>query len=160
MAIAKRPIRLYFSNLEGINRVVLERLREGNRLPSKIDVKDFKKGYFDTTVDRTTTFTAVGYNENGHSRGIPVTIINETAVMSEGPLNFKLSDSQIKVGAENDAIINATYCISALDAIGNQAELSGQMSESIDISNLPKGMHVLTVYDSSSNIIGTFKFKN
>lgn len=160
MAIAKRPIRLYFSNLEGINRVVLERLREGNRLPSKIDVKDFKKGYFDTTVDRTTTFTAVGYNENGHSRGIPVTITNEATAMSYEPMGFKLSDSQIKVDAENEAIINTTYNISALNAIGNKTEQSGHMSESIDISNLPKGIHVLTVYDSSSNIIGTFKFKN
>lgn len=65
-------IRLYFSDLEGIDRLVLERLRDGLRLPSKIEIGDLKKGYFDTSIDMNTTFTAVAYNENGSTRGTPL----------------------------------------------------------------------------------------
>lgn len=65
-------IRLSFSDTEGVDRLVLERLREGFRVPSKFEVTDVKKGYYETTIDRNTTFTAVAYNDYGHTRGIPL----------------------------------------------------------------------------------------
>ena len=65
-------IMLSFSDTEGVDRLVLERLREGFRVPSKFEVTDVKKGYYETTIDRNTTFTAVAYNDYGHTRGIPL----------------------------------------------------------------------------------------
>lgn len=38
-------IMLSFSDTEGVDRLVLERLREGFRVPSKFEVTDVKKGY-------------------------------------------------------------------------------------------------------------------
>lgn len=67
-------VRIYLGNVEGLERVVLEKLRAGNRLPTKVEIKDFRKGYYDTTIDRTTTLTAVGYNGNGSSRSLPLTV--------------------------------------------------------------------------------------
>lgn len=65
-------IMLSFSDTEGVDRIVLERLREGFRAPSKIEITDVKKGYYETTIDRNTTFTAVAYNDYGHTRGEPL----------------------------------------------------------------------------------------
>lgn len=65
-------IRLSFSDTERVDRIVLERLREGARVPSKIEITDVKKGYYDTTIDRNTTFTSVAYNDYGHTRGEPL----------------------------------------------------------------------------------------
>ena len=161
------PVRLYFSNLEGINRVVLERLREGFRLPSKIEVRDFKKGYFDTEIDRNTTFTAVGYNDNGHSRSVPVTINNPTASSgkplmddTQSTISCELSDNQINIKGDLDILTNSTYTIIALSKTGNYAELSGPLTEKIDISKLSQGIYLLTICNPSSKIIGSFKFKH
>jgi hypothetical protein len=65
-------IRLSFSDTERVDRIVLERLREGFRAPSKIEITDVKKRYYDTTIDRNTTFTSVAYNDYGHTRGEPL----------------------------------------------------------------------------------------
>ena len=73
-AAEKKTVRIYFSNMEGISKLILERLFEGARLPGRITITDIKKGYYETTLDRNATFTAVGYNENGTSRGVPITI--------------------------------------------------------------------------------------
>lgn len=153
--LASIPVRIYFSNLEGINRVVLERLRQGARVPSKIDVYDFKKGYFDTTIDRTTTFTAVGYNDNGTSRGLPIVLNIQT---SDASLNFKLEDSVIHIDSQNDNIETYNYYITSIDG-QPQAVQNGVTKGTIDVSSIGKGLYNLTVVSQDTGCNNSFKFK-
>lgn len=158
VAATNKNIRLYFSDTEGIDRIVLERLREGFRVPSKIEITDIKKGYYDTTIDRNTTFTAVGYNENGHTRGVPVTVEYQPASVTAG-LSFDMQNDAIMVKAGDEAVDNCNYSIAPLSAAGQQAGRNGMTNGAIDISTLADGLYVLTAIDEKSGLQGTFKFR-
>lgn len=71
-----RMVRIKMHNIDGLDRVVVERLRQGARVPSRFEVYDFRKGYFETDVDadRSTQFTPIAYNAYGSTRGEPVTV--------------------------------------------------------------------------------------
>lgn len=158
VAATNKNIRLYFSDTEGIDRIVLERLREGFRVPSKIEITDIKKGYYDTTIDRNTTFTAVGYNENGHTRGVPVTVEYQPASVTAA-LSFDLQNDAIMVKAGDEAVDNCNYSIAPLSAARQQAGRNGMTNGAIDISTLADGLYVLTAIDEKSGLQGTFKFR-
>lgn len=151
---ASNTVRVYFSNTEGITRIVLERLRQGSRVPSKIEITDLKKGYYETTVDKTSTFTAVGYNDNGTSRGLPITISPISNVLS---LDFKLEDNSIYLKSED--LLNLEYSINSLDIGTSNVKQTGTTTGVIDISTLSNGMYVLTVRDNNSGLSNSFKFK-
>lgn len=155
-ASSSNSVRIYFSNMEGITRLVLEKLRQGTRVPSKIEITDLKKGYFETTVDKTTTFTAVGYNNNGTSRGVPITIVPQSKVLS---LNFKLKDKSIYLESEDFLDSEYSYSINPLDVSAYQKNQTGSTTGIIDISNLSNGLYVLTVTDVDSGLSNSFKFK-
>lgn len=150
------PVRIYFSNLEGISRVVLERLRQGFRVPSKIVVEDFKKGYFDTTIDRVTTFTAVGYNDNGVSRSVPITIAPFT---SEKSTSISLDDNQITIIKGNAQEASYEYRIIQYGATPNHPVLNGNTSDIIDVSFLKPGIYILDITDVRSGENSSFKFR-
>lgn len=150
-------VRIYFSDTEGINRIVLERLRSGFRVPSKIEITDFKDGYYDTTIDRATTFTAIGYNDNGSSRGVSITII--PSLPTPSTLNFKYSNDRIVIESANGTIDKYDFNISPLNLSNSQSLLGGKATGTIDVSTLSEGMYILTIKDNNSNIIDTFKFK-
>lgn len=65
-------IRLYFSDLERVDHIIMECLREGSRFPNKFRISDMSTPYYDVTIFKATTFTAVAYNENGSTRGTPL----------------------------------------------------------------------------------------
>lgn len=149
-------VRIYFSNTEGLSRIVLEKSRPGIRLPSKIDVLDFKKGYYETTVDKTTTFTAVGYNDNGTSRGVPITITPQSSTLS---LDFKLLDNSIYVKSDNQPNLEYSYSIHPLDVSAPEVTLKGSTKGLIDISALADGLYVLVISDNYSGMSVPFKFE-
>lgn len=149
-------VRIFFSNTEGLSRIVLEKSRPGIRLPSKIDVLDFKKGYYETTVDKTTTFTAVGYNDNGTSRGVPITITPQSSTLS---LDFKLSDNSIYVKSDNQPNLEYSYSIHPLDVSAPEVTLKGSTKGLIDISALADGLYVLVISDNYSGMSVPFKFE-
>ncbi len=47
-----RDIKIDIKNLEGTERIIVEQLDEGDRIPHKYEVSDFKKGYFIATVHK------------------------------------------------------------------------------------------------------------
>ncbi len=153
VALSENTVRIYFSNMEGINRIVLEKLVEGNRVPSKIEVADFKKGYFETTVDKTTTFTAVGYNNNGTSRSVPITITPTSYITS---VNFELTDDFIIIKSDGQSDVEYSYSIISL--ITSQVEQSGTTTGVINISTLPMGLYILKITDNNTGSLQTFKF--
>lgn len=151
-------VRLYFSNTEGVDRIVIECKREGFRIPSKIQITNVKKGYFDTTIDRNTTFTALSYNNNGYTRGVPVTVEYQPASVTAA-LSFDLQNDAIMVKAGDEAVDNCNYSIAPLSAARQQAGRNGMTNGAIDISTLADGLYVLTAIDEKSGLQGTFKFR-
>lgn len=148
-------VRIYFSNTEGINRIVLERLRQGSRVPSKIEIKDFKKGFFETTIDKITTFTAVGYNDNGTSIGLPITI---TPISNELSLNFRLNDNCIYF-EPTEKSNNYNYTITPIGTTTYQGIRNGTATGTIDVSSLSEGLYVLTIVETKSGRSNSFKFR-
>lgn len=155
----EKPVRLYFSDIEGLDRIVLERLREGNRVPSKINVTDFRKGYFDTTIDKNTTFTVVGYNKNGTSRSLPLKITYPTAAATATKnLSFRITGNTIMIDGVGDN--NIARCeISPLSTTGISRLDYEILDNAIDISNLNNGFYILNLYDEANGLIDRFKFK-
>ena len=155
-----KNVRLYFSNIEGVNRIVLERLREGFRVPSKINITDVKRGYYDTTIDRNTTFTAVGYNDNGYTRGVPVTItfISDQNELDSTSLDISIKDNIIAIN--NIGITDSyNYTIRPLIANDMQKSYSGKIDNRLDVSYLPKGLYLLTIFSANTGVQSTLKFK-
>lgn len=67
-------IRLYFTVDDTDERVVLERKREGARLPTRTDIEAFNSGYYDIALDRATTFAAIVFDDNKTPRIIPISM--------------------------------------------------------------------------------------
>jgi len=157
-ALTSKTARVYFSNLEGTERVVIECMRQGLRVPTKIEINDFKVGYYDMAIDRTTTFTAVAYNKNGYTRGLPITVSPFVqSPLTEIPINFKLGDNKITILCQ-DEINHYDYSISPVNS-EHPLEFTGSTNGIIDISSLSDGIYILTVYESHSGLQKTFKFK-
>ena len=92
-----RDIKIGIKNLEGTERIVVEQLDEGERVPSKFEVYDFKKGYFVATVDKEfySEFTIVAYNKNGSTRSETI----EIAPLEPASQNFEIQvlNDEIKI---------------------------------------------------------------
>ena len=162
MAVPTQKVRLYFGDTEGVNRIVLERLREGLRVPSKIsitDIAEIKNGYYDTTIDRNTTFTAVGYNANGYTRGIPIAIKYNPSEAEVASLDFRLKNDKITITSDNDKIDAMDYSINPLLETGAQVVCHGTTDGVVDISSVPTGLYVLTVTNARTGQSETFKFQ-
>lgn len=151
-------VRLYFYDTEGVDHIVIECLREGFRVPGKILITNVKKGYYDTTINRNTTFTAVSYNDNGAVKGLPVTVTLRSGV-TKTSLDFKLQGDEIAITSDGGGIGEMDYSIAPLSAAGTQSVHSGVTAGTIDISALPAGLYVLTVNDVKTAQSETFKFK-
>ncbi len=152
---SSNKVRLYFYNTEGANRIILESLRQGARVPGKAEIYDFKKGYYDTTIDRTTTFTAVAYNDNGGARGIPVTVVPVTDL---SPVSFSRNGDIIHVETQNKSVSEYSYSIVSIDSPGSTCK-HGVATETIDISLIQEGFYILTVTDKASGKSDSFKFR-
>lgn len=149
------PVRVYFSDLEGVNRVVLERLKTGLNVPSKIEISDFKKGYYDTTIDQTTTFTAVAYNDNGYSRSIPITVNPSMQLQVTGKVLITADTIFFAVGE------GVEYYYSIYMASSNIAQtiLTGTTSSGrIDISSLSPGAYILILKNMVTGITSKTMF--
>ena len=152
------PVRIYFGDTEGVERIVLEKLRQGSRTPTRIQIRNPKVGYYDTTIDRTTTFTAYSYNPNGSSISLPIVItpISATSVAME----FTLRDNCIYVESEDG--IDGTdydYSIMSLDLAKSNAQQSGTTNGIIDVSGLADGYYMITVTERVSGQRNSFKFR-
>ena len=152
-----QSVRLYFSNIEGLNKIVLERLRKGTRLPTKTTLYDFKGGYYDTTIDRETTFTAVGYNDNGYTRSVPVTV-SVTTTSSLSPFAITYNSDEVTVYSNEDESFEIDYTISSLSNLGRGVVAEGNTTGVINISTLPKGIYLINMRDLNSGEVQVEKF--
>ena len=67
-------VRIGIQDLEGATKIVIEQQEDG-KAATMTELKDFRKGYFLTSVDPTkrTRVTAIAYNANGSTRGNTLT---------------------------------------------------------------------------------------
>lgn len=111
-------IRLYFPAEKGVERVVLERQRIGARLPTRTDIEDFNSGYYDVTLDKATTFSAIAFDADKNSRIIPIS-------MNEQMPSYAGSGKRDK----------ANYLSMRCDDIGNDGIGSAYIPHSFSVEN-------------------------
>lgn len=99
-----RDIKIDIKNLEGTERIIVEQLDEGDRIPHKYEVSDFKKGYFIATVDKElySQFSIIAYNKNGNTRS--ETLIIEPLEPVDYDFNVQISDNTINIENTNSRI--------------------------------------------------------
>lgn len=147
--------RLYFKNLEGVERVVVEYLKDGTRLPIKYPVSDFKKGYYDLNVGMTGQITAVSYNSNGYKRSEPLIITRSDINI----LQTSISNTNAKISiSSNEDNPLYEYSINGLDASNSSININGITDRSIDISDLRAGLYAVQIHCISNNERVTYKF--
>ncbi len=160
-----RDIKISIKNLEGTERIVVEQLDEGERVPSKFEVNDFKKGYFVATVDKEfySEFTIVAYNKNGSTRSETI----EIAPLEPASQNFEIQVLNDEIKIKNARKRNlpktllASYEILPLNNYVSRSLLKGNIESnepSINISSLRAGTYVLNYYDTR-NIKHSVKFQ-
>ena len=154
-------IRIYFGNLEGITRIVLERKRQGAVIADKSQINDFKRGYVDVTIDRskTFTFTAVGYNANGYTRSLPLTIPALSTASATSSLSYAIENGIIKFNTDDDRTLELEYSIAPIDANTLTGVISGKTDNEIDLTGLPHGNYAIKVTEISTGIIKSYKIR-
>ena len=111
-------IRLYFPAEKGVERVVLERQRIGARLPTRTDIENFNSGYYDVTLDKATTFSAIAFDADKHSRIIPISM-----------------DEQVTSYAGSGKRDKANYLSMRCDNIGSDGIGSAYIPHSFSVEN-------------------------
>lgn len=163
-----REIKVTMKNLEGAERILVEQMEEGHRVPTRFEVADFKKGYFTAIVDKdkNTSFTVISYNRYGGKRGNTISVKPFEALIEKpdpfpgiiaGTTTLSLVDSNGST-IETDGI--ATYSISPLSNLTTTPLSEGSINRNkavIDISSIPSGLYVLNYSDN--RISQSFKFK-
>lgn len=142
-----QDIKIFIKDIEGTNRVIVEQLDEGNDLPIKYEVTDFKKGYFVATVDKElfTEFVVYSYNNNGST-------VSETLVVDPlVPYDFSIHLSGDKIivngNTRNDSRL-FNYNIYSSSTTTLQHVKKGVVSTTnpvIQTSDLSKGAYILDI---------------
>ncbi len=149
-----RDIKIGIKNLEGVERVVVEQLDEGERVPSKFEVTDFKDGYFVATVDKEfySDFTVVSYNKNGGTRSETFTV--EPLEPAEQNYNVQVLDNEIRITSARERKKSkkmlVSYEILPIDEYTIRPIVNNMIENNkanIDITSLSKGTYVLNYYD-------------
>lgn len=142
-----QTVKIGINGLEGVERVVVEQLDEGNDLPIKMEISDFKKGYFTAIVDKElyTQFTVYSYNKNGSTKSETLTI--EPSITTEELYNVNIDDNTIKIVSEStrNQEENTNYVIfsNLVNAVPIKKGNIVSQKTCIDISNMGKGSYIL-----------------
>jgi uncharacterized protein YxeA len=151
-----RDVIIGLKDIEGITRVVVSQLDEGNELQYQYEVPDYKKGYFVATVDKefSSTFTITAYNKNGSTVSYPY-VLSPLSTKSNIQVNFILNKDNIQIKPVSRKMDGKTlvtsYEIHPLVSNNNDIKSTYKRyftdDKSINISSLTKGYYTLTVYD-------------
>lgn len=96
---------------------------------------------------------------NIFTRGIPVIIEYNPFEAKAVSLDFNLRGDEIAIASGGGRIGEMNYSVTPLSAAGAHAVRRGTTSGTIDISELPAGLYVLTVSDGDTCQSGIFKFQ-
>lgn len=151
-----REVKIGLRNIEGVTRVVVSQLDEGNDFAYEYEVPDFEKGYFIATVDRefTSTFTITAYNKNGSTVSYPyvlepLTPVDEIELMiSKKNDNIYVSPLSRKRQRNIDRNYISTCQLYKVDSNVQKCVQGITVSKNnIDVSCLNKGIYLLMIKD-------------
>lgn len=81
-------VRLYYQiNKEETDRMLLEGLRQNARLPYRNEIENFNNGYYDTSLEKLTIFSATAIDINGKSHSIPLSMDAQYYAPSSNTVN-------------------------------------------------------------------------
>lgn len=153
-------VKIGISDVEGTDRVIVEQLDEGERLPFRYEVKDFRKGYFIANLDRecSTQLTVVSYNNNGSTRSN--TIVIPALGYSVSNLSFDLSNNMLSIQGIPEKMIESgcvMYSIGKMSDLYGGKSIAKLESTTLDLNELSNGLYVISIYDEQRQL-GSFKF--
>lgn len=151
-----KEVKIGLDNLEGVTRVVISQWDEGEIYPYTWEETDYDQGYFTAYIDKElyTRFEIKAYNANGYTvtdtihpplepnSMLSIRFVQRDDYIEISPYSSRLTDKKIinsyEIKAINDLSgIKNSYSMISLECENNR----------IPISNLPKGLYVLNVYD-------------
>lgn len=148
-------VNIGIANIEGTTKVIVEQLEDGEVLPFQYEVKDFRKGYFTANLDREcdTQLTVICYNDNGYSRSNTIPI---KAIGYSSPRTLSLSnkgDYIVITGLDNFVDeSDISYTIQNLTTGLISLQNVSLSTDQVDISNMPKGIYSIIMYQKSTQI--------
>lgn len=161
-----RDVEIGLKDIEGVKKIVVAQLDEGNNVPYLYEVPDFRKGTFTATVDReySSTFTITAYNDNGSTVSYPYVMPPLTPI-DELEYNFTIKDNKIQVTSnsgryEINELLNRSCSFRRIDVSGAYTDrfttiVLSDGNGCFDISGLKEGLYVMTVSDVAG---GSHKF--
>ncbi len=156
-------IKIAIKDIEGTEKIYVEALEEGERVPVVYEINDFKKGYFTTNVytDCSTKFTLKAINKNGITYSDPITVkpINSIKFKFDPEIygdfiKLKFTDED---GVIYEKYVAKDYQIHSLNSYVTSTVKSGNLENTnvIDIGSLDKGLYVLNVKDEQNKTYST-----
>jgi len=145
-----REIKINIKGLEGVDRIVVDQLDEGNDMPIKFEVQDFKEGYFMAIVDKElyTQFTIHSYNKNGSTKSDFLTVAPLISAVHLFDIHLGRNKIDMTYSLTNDLFKNANYTIYS-SSFNNVSPLKKGILENrkstIDISDLNSGNYILII---------------
>lgn len=153
-------VEIGLSNIEGATRIVVEQLDEGETLPFRYEIQDFRKGYFIANLDRElkTDLTVTAYNNNGQRRSNTITIPPIGSLNNS--ISIRYTGYILEFDGLNEKLIESgrfKYSLTRLNELSVQENIKPISSNLIDMSSALPGIYILNLYKDSEKI-KTFKF--
>ena len=160
-----QDIKINIKGLEGVERIRVEQLDEGNELPISYEIPDFKKGYFTATVDKElyTQFVVYSFNKNGYAKSEEFVV--EPLSPVEEFCRVRIDNDLIKLSLYERVTkqYETTYAIySNLPNSVNKIK-QGVVDTSnclINISDLEKGCYIMDIQSGKRHQCVKFVKKN
>ncbi|MBP3471349.1 MAG: hypothetical protein J6K41_03825 [Paraprevotella sp.] len=155
--IGTEKITVGIKNLEGVDRIMVEQWEEGEIVPYKFEVQNFKDGYFNATIDNRfdNELKVISYNKNGSTISEPLVIkgtsfekwdkdITDDNIIIGPPIGWDDPDGKFlrKLGT-------VSYDITPISGFSSAKSVSGECETvplKINISSLPAGTYTLNLY--------------
>lgn len=160
-----RDVKIGLNNIEGIDKVVVSQLDEGEELPTVYEVPNFKDGYFIANVDKdcSSKFTITAYNKNGTTKS---DVYELPAISTLKPdWNVVVNRDDIFISDKNHLFDNVSDAISDIRITKVQSRSSSGTDvavkltlddDRIDTSSYGNGIYELKIKDKFN---GTYSWK-
>lgn len=156
-----RDVKIGINNIEGVSKIIVSQLDEGEELPYTYEITDFKKGYFIANVDKEckSEFTITAYNKNGITKSDVYTLRPLTLVKPDWGVEIDKNDLIIfdKNNIENnlsDALSNIRITKVHSSRMQNKNIVIDKLTTNnrIDISSFSNGIYQISFKDKFGTI--------
>ena len=140
------------------NKIIVEQLDEGERVPFRYEATDFRQGYFIANLDRelSTQLTVISYNDNGNTRSNTIVIPAIGYDDLQENISFDICDNHISTNGIDRIQPNASYTITNMINANFVKTEKLPTDGIIDISELKSGCYILSL--RNGNNTANYKF--